>query len=645
MLSRIAIPAMAFTLFASSLAQAHSLGLQVGHCQQPEALEDVLLLHLNNQTDLQELTITPEGEWAVVADSFSVFSDGFPALAKIIVEDYRVLGYEIDVIAVSRTGGWIVIAESQWYQEGVVGHDALLADLIQERVSGGNRINELVFDADGDGFTLVSGNWDYSVKMPRDLFDAILEKGPSRRQIQRIAMDPQGNWGLMAGNWFAASGVRSTCYKWVRSFQENWWTLDHLALGPEGDWVLYSHGDYAPDPTSTIDRLEYGLPYVDDQGTIQDGNIWERMRDLDVPGVTLAVIENNQVMWARTYGELQAGTQRFVRSDSPFDAASLSKFVAAFTLMHMRDDRSIDLELDTTLLEVVSSGIFPNPLLGWMFLSKFARGQDTPADLITLRQLLSHSACLRPHATTKLEPWYPVPNMIQMLLGFDCKDGSCSYPTNRWVRYDPDILDDGGLCLPGQAYDYSGGGFLVAQAMGETLSGIELEDYAEQFVFEPLGMDDTTFRQPLEEKYEARAAEPHIDGVLLGYRPFYPWAAGGGLYTTARDLAQMVLVMINTGVTLSGTRLLQSDSALAMMTKQAAGANYGLGLSLSDSPVSPLNDEWFAHTGAHDEASTRLAGSPGRGEGIVFLINSGGDNADQLRKELYDSFKSIRGWN
>ncbi|MFT7465266.1 MAG: CubicO group peptidase (beta-lactamase class C family) [Pseudohongiellaceae bacterium] len=490
--------------------------------------------------------------------------------------------------------------------------------------------------------------------MPADLYAAVVERHAHERPIQRIQMDFDRNWVLLAEDWFASSGIDGTAFDWIKDFQRKQRSLDNIMLGPGGAWVLFSHGAFGFDLNQGMDSIEYGLKGLHPDGS-NVSNIWQRMEDLNVAGVSMGVIENGRLRWARSYGELEADTQRFARSTSPFDAASLSKTVAATLAMNLMDDPQVPVFLDGNVKYYALAGpvIYWNDLLLWALYGGGFKPEPLPFLAITMRRCLSHSAAMLPHGSTSFLPGQVPPTTLETLFGKKYVNGNVTWGGSSMPWYQEDLFSDGGSYQPGEAYKYSGGGFMVAQAMMEAITGGDFRTMAQDRILDPLQMDDTTFAAPLPAPFAARAAVAHDDAgqpIPVNKRKFYPWAAAGGMWTTPTDLAQVVLALMGNGTNQDlGVQLLQPLTAQQMMTKQTPvgeSKRYGLGLSLSANLVDSLNDEWFAHSGGHTEAATYLAGSPGRGEGIVIMINGGGDaGAEVLRSELYATFKDFYDWN
>lgn len=97
-----------------------------------------------------------------------------------------------------------------------------------------------------------------------------------------------------------------------------------------------------------ISRVENGLiqPFRIKGEKIEKWTIAERMKHYKVPGVSVAVINNGKVEWAKGYGETEAGTGAPVTADTLFQAASISKPVASTVALRMVQDKKLSLDDD-----------------------------------------------------------------------------------------------------------------------------------------------------------------------------------------------------------------------------------------------------------------------------------------------------------
>lgn len=639
----LGLAAPLLVLGAAGDAAANHYALQTSNFLDRPHLQNTLASHAGSGKTIQEMASTPAGDWIVVAGSQIDSSPGFNAACRAKVQEYVNKGLEIDVIAFAPNGAWMVIAEHLAWHSAGLSYVATLEAKILERINAGKRITDLAFDADGSGWTLISGDWAHSVSIPSDLYAAVVERHESKRAIQQVEIASDGRWVLLADDWYASDGLNSTAVAWLKSFQRNQFGMDRMMLGLGGNFVLYENAAFVPDMTDPMQAIEYGLAK----------NIWKEMNDRKIAGVSIAVIDGGDIKWARTYGEAEAGTQRFLRADTPMDTASVSKPLAAMTMMSLVEDgvMGLDTNVQAAAIQSYYKFGFPywNPLLVWILYGpSFQNGLQLPAQQITLRRLLSHSASLEPWGSTEYLPGDKLPSTMQILFGHDSNGNSESFGGGNMVWYNPFILGAGAPTPPGTVWRYSGGGFMAAQAMAESLTLQDFTSMAQSRILGPIGMSDSTYVQPLTGSYAARAAVPHdASGVAVAanQRPIYPWESAGGLYSTPTDLAKATLVLMNQGLGANGQTVLEPASVAAMLSKQAAGTTkYGLGLSLSANSVTAANQEWFTHNGGHTYATARMAGNPGKQSGVAILISSGHAAASDLRDDIFARFQQVYGW-
>jgi CubicO group peptidase (beta-lactamase class C family) len=236
--------------------------------------------------------------------------------------------------------------------------------------------------------------------------------------------------------------------------------------------------------------------------------IGERMKALDVNGLSLAVIRNYEIEWAKGYGFADAETRRPVTADTLFLAGSISKPVAAAGALTLVDQGKVKLDVDVN-----------SYLKSW----KVPENEFTNEQKVTLRRLLSHTAGLTVHGFPGYNSASAVPTVPQILDGVK--------PANTTaVRVD---------LVPGSTFRYSGGGYTVAQLMMTDVTGAPFPVFMQRAVLEKAGMRQSTFENPLPQRLTAVAAlgyRGNGDAVPGGYHT-YPEMAAAGLWTTASDLA------------------------------------------------------------------------------------------------------------
>ena len=110
-------------------------------------------------------------------------------------------------------------------------------------------------------------------------------------------------------------------------------------------------------------------------------NLYERLAHYRTPGISIAVINDFEIEWARGFGVCEAGTTREVTADTLFQAASISKPVFALAVMHLVQEGRLNLDEDVNTY-----------LTSWR-----VPAIEDWQPRITLRQLLSHTAGLTVH--------------------------------------------------------------------------------------------------------------------------------------------------------------------------------------------------------------------------------------------------------
>jgi CubicO group peptidase (beta-lactamase class C family) len=261
-----------------------------------------------------------------------------------------------------------------------------------------------------------------------------------------------------------------------------------------------------------IKRVEQGLlPAVLIKGD-PSWSIEERMRHWKVPGLSVAVVKDFKIEWARSYGVKDIETKEPVTTDTLFQAGSISKPVAAMVALKRVQEGKIALDENIN-----------NKLQTW----KLPDNEFTAKKKVTLANLLSHSGGLTVHGFPGYAVGEKIPTLPQVL------DGTAPANTAA-VRVDME---------PGTKYRYSGGGVTIAQL---AIMDIEKKPYpqiAKDTILAPLGMSNSTYNQPLPDDWRPKAASGHRrDGALVpGKIHVYPEMAAAGLWTTPTDLAKFAI--------------------------------------------------------------------------------------------------------
>jgi len=335
-------------------------------------------------------------------------------------------------------------------------------------------------------------------------------------------------------------------------------------------------------------------------------NIGSLIEYYDVPGVSVAVIRNFELDYVEVHGVKSETTQEPVTAGTLFQAASLSKGVSAAAVMSLVQDGEVSLDVEIN-----------DYLTQW----KLHDNAYQDNEKVTLRRLLSHTAGTTVGGFRGYRYSEPVPNLIQILNGYA--------PANS-----PPIIVD---LVPGSEFRYSGGGYLVMQQAVQDVTGLAYTDLIRQRVLQPIGMDDSTYEQPLPEPLlDSAASGYYADGVAVpGGHHIYPEIAPAALWTTSSDLARFV-IEIQLSLRGESNRVLSAENAELLMTE--VKREYGLGFDL----WADRGQVYFGHHGANDGFRCRMVASRTLGYGVIILTNS--DNGLELADAVVKLVGERDGW-
>ena len=332
----------------------------------------------------------------------------------------------------------------------------------------------------------------------------------------------------------------------------------------------------------------------------------ERMAHYNVVGVSVAVIDNYAIHWAKGYGLPAKNANHPVTTETLFQAGSISKPVAAAAALRLVETGNLSLDEDVN--QKLKSWHVPD--------NEFTREQK-----VTLRRILSHSAGLTVHGFPGYAVHETIPTLVEILDG--------KKPANT-----PAIRVD---LVPGTTERYSGGGYTIMQLLLTDVTGEPFPQLLKDTVLEKMGMQHSTYQQPLPPDWAKDAASGYRGNgqPVPGKWNVYPEMAAAGLWTTASDLARFAIEIQKSREGRSNL-VLSREMTNQMLTRQIDGA--GLGLMLGGTDQSPR----FSHGGADEGFQAFLIGTLDSGKGAVVMTNS--DNGINLAQEILLSIAAEYGW-
>jgi CubicO group peptidase (beta-lactamase class C family) len=346
---------------------------------------------------------------------------------------------------------------------------------------------------------------------------------------------------------------------------------------------------------------------ADDSPVSPGSEIAQAMLKAGVPGVSIAVIKDFGIGRLEVYGIKDALTQEPVEERTLFQAASISKSVAAMAALKLVRDDVIALDDDVNRL-----------LKGW----RVPESALTTREKVTPRRLLAHTAGTTVHGFPGYSYGDSVPSLVQVLEG--------ARPANTA----PVVVDT----VPGSAYSYSGGGFCILQQALQDTVGRPFPEIMRDLVLEPLAMQDSTYEQPLPRGLSERASSGHGSNgaVIKGRHHIYPEMAAAGLWTTPGDLA-LFLIELQLSLRGESARVLDTELAKLMLTPVLVDG-YGLGLGL----VEVGGEAYFGHTGSNAGFRCRMLAHGRAGVGVVVMTNS--DDGAQLASDIVELIARREQW-
>lgn len=323
-------------------------------------------------------------------------------------------------------------------------------------------------------------------------------------------------------------------------------------------------------------------------------NIGERMKDLVIPGVSVAVIDDFKLAWAKGYGVMEAGTDKKVTTETMFQSGSTTKVLMGITVLRLVEEGKLDLDADINT-----------------YLRSWKMPEHPSGIKVTLRMLLTHQAGInRPGNGTETEEGTE-PTLVQFLKG------------EKPVLSDPVFFEN----TPGTTHSYSNFGYMIMQLLLEDYFKTSYTQIVKQSIFNPLKMNASIIEYPFPSEFAGRVIRPHSkEGIPsptdgLNSAPL----AQAGLITTPTDLAKVAceLMLADKG---ESNKILSRKSVQAMFTVERilnpaefeGLSGQGLGIFL----FGQGENKFFLHHGHNNPgANCMFVGSTTKGQGAVIMTN------------------------
>jgi CubicO group peptidase (beta-lactamase class C family) len=362
-----------------------------------------------------------------------------------------------------------------------------------------------------------------------------------------------------------------------------------------------------PSPQAVIAAIEGAQ--TGREGELAPLSLDAAMQKAGVPGLSVAVIRDFAIHWTRGYGKADVVSGKAVTPDTLFQAASISKPVAAMAVLKAAQDGQLDLDQDVNRY-----------LTSW----KVPASEHTATQPVTLRGLMSHTSGTDDgFGFPGYKPAAPVPTLVQILNG--------QPPSNvKAVLIGRPPLT---------AFKYSGGGVTLVQLLMTDVFKRPFPDLMREKVLAPIGMSESAYEQPLSADRDRTAARAHDrTGAARDVKwHVYPELAAAGLWTTAPDLARF-------GIELQKSLQGKSNRVLSRVMAMEMATPVGVGPFAIGMQIAKTGEGWYlSHGGSNWGFQCLLIVHKSKGYGFAAMANS--DSGGRLIGELQQRIAAAYKWD
>ena len=335
----------------------------------------------------------------------------------------------------------------------------------------------------------------------------------------------------------------------------------------------------------------------------------ELMEEFGVPGVSVAVIQDFKIHWAKAYGVADVETGQLVDIETMFQAASISKPVAAMGVLRAVQDGLFS--LDDDINDILDSWTLDG--------REFTRNRP-----VTPRTLTSHTSGLGDgFGFPGYDPEQPLPTTVQILEGHELSNVGSVFMERAPMTF----------------YEYSGGGVTVMELALSDVRRRPFVDVLQEGVLAPIGMTRSSYAQPISPEHNQNAARAHDNnGDSRGPKwHVYPEHAAAGLWTTPTDLARLI-IEVQRSARGESNRVLSQSMIQEMLNPVGVGP-FAVGFT-----VSKIGEGWyFSHGGSNWGFRALMLAHKVKGYGLVVMTNA--DQGSTVINEIGRRIQHTYNWD
>jgi len=350
----------------------------------------------------------------------------------------------------------------------------------------------------------------------------------------------------------------------------------------------------SPVPTPAPHALEKS-----DLEAFFDGVIPIQLLRADIAGATVLVMKDNQILLKKGYGYADFSKKKPVDPDNTiFRLASISKLFTWVSVMQLAEQGKLDIDTDV------------NAYLDFQIAPAFGKP-------ITLRNLMTHTG-----------------GFEEEIRDIIITDPKLASPLRNY------LIDNQPRRIfpPGEIPAYSNYGVGLAGYIVQRVSGQPFEQYVHDHIFQPLGMNHSSFQQPVQEDlslFPSRGYKNNTEQPAIGFEIFNP-APAGGISSTAADMGRFGQALLNGGE-LDSRRILKTQTRDLMWTRQFAASDALPAMCMGFYQTWRNNLHFIGHDGDLIAFHSMFLLEPKEKLALFISYNSAG-SASRTRSEILTAF-------
>ncbi|TAG31527.1 MAG: class A beta-lactamase-related serine hydrolase [Sphingobacteriia bacterium] len=364
-------------------------------------------------------------------------------------------------------------------------------------------------------------------------------------------------------------------------------------------------------PTDILARIKRVENEIAERITINNKfhTLKERMDYYKIPGISVAVVKDYKIEWAKAYGYADVAHRIPMTTQTLIPPGSISKSFNALAFLKLAQEGKIDLNTDINTL-----------LKSWQFpYDSLSKGKK-----ITLSQLLSHTAGLSVYGGYDgYDPKGYVPTLLQQIIGIE----SLGIPAVK------------SLFEPGKEYEYSGGGISLSELILTDQSKQPYDVFLKNYILTPLGMKGSRFSvYPPQKNWKQKVALGYDDGILAeksNNNKVFIGQSMGGLWTTPIEVAKYI-IEIQKSIIGKSNKVLNKEYALKHLERVIGDVTIG-------SYVQDREEtKYFFHDASNWGHSGVYFGTLNGGNGVVIFTNH---KQHKLNYDILNTVGRVYGWS